>query len=423
MIKVCWLSSCIFSDEPIRATGTWLKPLADGLVRSGEVELYNITRDFSAHTERQTTASGIRQWILPNYRYGQGLLLDHEPRQVCQRIRAILDEIRPDVVHIWGTEFKWTSVYTQGYIPYPTFIDMQGVLSYYAPAYYADLMGKERQAVAWSWSDLKHWRKSHLYKHWEMERRSRVEQEHLPLFPFISVQSRYMEQCIHSLAPQSQQLHTGIILRPEFHKAAGSWRPVSHPVIFACAGTFCLPYKGLHVLLRALGQLINQYPDIELHIGGERLDLQHPTDGYTRHLAQLVHQLGIDAHLRWLGPLDAQGIISEMLQSQLCVVPSFIETYCLSMAEAMMVGLPCIAARAAALPELATDGEEALYYEPSDAENLARHMEHLLSDAALAQKLSRGATQRRLAANVPDRIIQQQIANYHRVIDEWPARK
>ena len=423
MIKVCWLSSCTFSDEPIRATGTWLKPLADGLVRSGEVELYNITRDFSAHAERQTTASGIRQWILPNYRYGQGLLLDHEPRQVCRRIRAILDEIRPDVVHIWGTEFKWTSVYTQGYIPYPTFVDMQGVLSYYAPAYYADLTDAERRQVAWSWSDLRHWRKSHLYRQWEMARRSRVEREHLPLFPFISVQSQYMEQCISSLAPQSQQLRTGIILRPEFHEAAGSWRPIHRPVIFACAGTFCLPYKGLHVLLKALAQLVRRHPDAELRIGGERLDLQHPSDGYTRHLAQLVRQSGIGDNLRWLGPLDAQGIISEMQQSQLCVVPSFIETYCLSMAEAMMVGIPCIAARAAALPELATDGEEALYYEPADAEALTRQMERLLSDTALAQKLSQRAAQRRLTANDADPIIRQQIANYHRVMTEWPAQK
>lgn len=423
MIKVCWISSCIFSDEPIRSTGTWLKPLADALTHSGEVELYNITRNFHAHTERQDTSAGIKQWILPNYRYGQGLLLDHEPMAVCRRIHAILDEIHPDVVHIWGTEFKWTSVVAAGHIPYPTFIDMQGILSHYAKVYYGDLSGDVRQRVAWSWSDLRHWRMSHWFKQTEMQRRGEIERQHLPLFKHISVQSSFVERCISELAPKATQLRTGIILRPEFRAAAGTWKRIDRNVVFACAGTFNLPYKGLHILIEAIGELAAKYPDIRLHLGGHKMNLSHPTDGYTRYIAQQIERLDLTDHITWLGPLDANGLVAEMLHSQLCVVPSFIETYCLAMAEAMMVGLPCIGTNAGALPELATDGEEALYYDPADPIALAKQISRLLDDASLAEKLSLKGTSRRLIDNDPDRILQMQLDNYHKVINNYSGAR
>ena len=59
-------------------------------------------------------------------------------------------------------------------------------------------------------------------------------------------------------------------------------------------------------------------------------------------------------------------MIGELLNCNVCVMPSFIETYCLAFAEAMMVGVPVVVSFAGAMPELAEHNKEAMFYNPLD---------------------------------------------------------
>ena len=70
---------------------------------------------------------GIRQWILPenNNRFHSQVA----SRKMCENVQRIVEEVKPDLVHIWGTESIWVSVYAQGYIKVKAFVDIQGILS------------------------------------------------------------------------------------------------------------------------------------------------------------------------------------------------------------------------------------------------------------------------------------------------------
>lgn len=70
--------------------------------------------------------------------------------------------------------------------------------------------------------------------------------------------------------------------------------------------------------------------------------------------------------------------------ARLLVQPSFEEGFGLPVLEAMQVGVPVIAARAGALPEVA--GDAALLVSPSEPAEIASAIERLLDDEALAEQ-------------------------------------
>ena len=74
-------------------------------------------------------------------------------------------------------------------------------------------------------------------------------------------------------------------------------------------------------------------------------------------------------------------------------LPTVQEGFGLVFAEAMAAGLPIVACRAAAVPEVVEDGHTGLLVRPNDPEELARAMERVLTNAGLRAEL--GAAGRR----------------------------
>lgn len=99
-----------FSEEKIKTTASWLQPLAELLQSSGKVQLFSISLG-NIKEVQQTSYHNIQQWILPNLNnthYNQIASQD-----TCKLIAKIEAEISPDLVHIWGTESIWASVYAK----------------------------------------------------------------------------------------------------------------------------------------------------------------------------------------------------------------------------------------------------------------------------------------------------------------------
>ena len=75
------------------------------------------------------------------------------------------------------------------------------------------------------------------------------------------------------------------------------------------------------------------------------------------------------------------------------VVPSICEeTFSLVTREALQAGLPVIAARRGALPEVIQDGVNGLLFEPENAHDLRRCLERLRTDTRLREQLRPAAT-------------------------------
>ena len=412
-IKILWFCNAIFSDQAPKSTGTWLHAMADGLVNTGEVELFNITQAKIKNTIRQDYNS-ICQWMVPsvsNKSIRNGL-----PKlSIIRYIQSIVRDINPDIIHIWGTESYWGLLTARGYLNGNVVLETQGLISAIEKHVYSGLSLRDIlnccgvKEVLLPKSSL--FGKKRAFQRWGKREKEIISENHI-----ISTQSSWVRAHIQRLNPSAKVYKTFIPLRTEFLEAE-KWKLencLKHQ-IFTTAST-TTPYKGLHVLIDAIAILKNQYPDIKLVIAGVIKKTGIREAGYTKWLKQRVKRLGVAENIIWLEPLDAKDLVLQMHKASVVVVPSFIESYSLALDEALSVGSPTVASFSGAMPELATDGASALFFPPGDAVMCADAIVRIFSDNDLAKNLSHNAYMERKEKNSRN-IAAHQLSIYRDVID------
>lgn len=152
---------------------------------------------------------------------------------------------------------------------------------------------------------------------------------------------------------------------------------------FMCSGRM-VDHKGLDLAIRAVGQAD---PEITLDLYG---------DGTERpRLEALVAELGLQDRVTFKGWLpNHDDLIEAFGQYRGYLFPSLAEANGIVMQEAMMAGLPVLAARWGG-PERLADDDAAIYVDPVDEAHvvaeLAKGMTKLASDGAFADTLSQKA--------------------------------
>ncbi len=148
-----------------------------------------------------------------------------------------------------------------------------------------------------------------------------------------------------------------------------------------------VPLKGLMVLLDALAKLRVERPHAHLVCVG-RAKPNGPAD-------RRLDELGIRGAVTFRSGLTQEELVELMQSAEVAAVPSFYEGFCLPAVEEMAVGLPLVATRVGALPEIVgTDNEAGLLVPPGDAEALAAALGRLLDDPELRSRLGSAGRRR-----------------------------
>ncbi len=103
--------------------------------------------------------------------------------------------------------------------------------------------------------------------------------------------------------------------------------------------------------------------------------------------------LGLEETVTFLGEISRSALAVEYVGADCFCLPTVQEGFGLVFAEAMAAGLPIVACRTAAVPEVVEDGRTGLLVSPNDPEELARAMERVLANAEVRAEL--GAAGRR----------------------------
>jgi glycosyltransferase involved in cell wall biosynthesis len=102
-----------------------------------------------------------------------------------------------------------------------------------------------------------------------------------------------------------------------------------------------------------------------------------------------------DPDIRVHGNVDGDVIWEGLARADVFLFPSYwaSEGHSGAVIEAMMVGIPVIAARWRSTPEVVVDGVDGLLCEPRDAKSLAEQMVRIALDEALRARLGNRAKQ------------------------------
>jgi len=160
------------------------------------------------------------------------------------------------------------------------------------------------------------------------------------------------------------------------------------PVLLTVA---TLTHRKAHdVLITALAQ-ITDLPWVARFVGSKESD-----PNWTIHLISKTVEHRLEHRINFIGSVAE--LSAEYSKADLFVLPSLFEGYGMVFAEALAYGLPIVAARSGAVPDVVPD-TAGILVTPNNAEELATALRLLLTQPALRGKLQRGA--RRAASHLP----------------------
>jgi colanic acid/amylovoran biosynthesis glycosyltransferase len=140
------------------------------------------------------------------------------------------------------------------------------------------------------------------------------------------------------------------------------YAPPAHPKRLVCVGRLAAQ-KGHMLLVKALANVIDEIPDIELVMIG---------DGEMRsEIEALIRDEGIAHAVRITGWKDTSGVRDALIAGRGLVLGSFAEGLPIVIMEAMALGRAVIAADIAAIPELVQNDKTGWLYAPGSVEALS----------------------------------------------------
>lgn len=348
----------------------WLSGLCDSILKKQQengIELhvaFPVERELDGYAEKMTLKEGTL--------WGYGFYEDVNHAEVYdpeleQRIHRIAEKVQPDVIHCFGTEFAHTLAVLKS-VPYPerVLVGIQGVCGVIAEAYMADLPERVQKK-----STFRDWLKqdSLLRQQQKFFLRGQREKEILKRASHITGRTEFDRKYALEQNPQAHYYSMNETLRSCFYEDMWRRENCEPHTIFLSQGDY--PLKGLHYMLLASVKLREKYPDLKIKVAGNSL-VNYDTlknkikiSAYGKYLRSLIKEHCLEDMVSFLGRLSAEEMKSQFLRSGLYVCCSSNENSPNSLGEAMLLGLPCVAAAVGGIPDLFEDGIDGILYEGS----------------------------------------------------------
>lgn len=320
--------------------------------------------------------------------------LQYQP-QLEQQFRQILSAFQPDLIHIWGTEFAHTltmvnAAEQEGCLS-KTVISIQGLCSFIAQHFCEGL--PHRVVHSYTLRDilrmdnLNHQRKV-------FARRGALEAQALRKVSHIIGRTDWDRACTFQLNPKAHYHHCGETLRQPFYSGSWQYAQCRKHLIFTTNASY--PVKGFHNLLEAFRIVREYYPDARIAACGggyfpKNLKARLLQDGYRRYLCWLTHKYGMENQIDFLGRLDDEAMKAEFLKANVFALPSNCENSPNSLGEAMLLGVPCVAADVGGVSSMMQHKTEGFVYQATAPYMLAHYIMEVFRMEDAAQSFAAAA--------------------------------
>lgn len=374
-MKVLWIVNIVFPEANALLTGKkdlsggagWMISLADYLVNKYRVELYIVSLSSFVSKLEILKGKGITYYLIPLGKGNRQYNKDYEPF-----MREIQDRIKPDVVHIHGTEFTQGLSYVRACGNDHVVVSLQGIKTGIARYYlsglsFRDIIGNMtfRDIVKGSvYTEQKAFFMTGL-----------LEQELIRSLNHVIGRTEWDRAQVLSYNSNINYHFCNEILRKEFYDGS-LWHYdecIPHTIFLSQAW---YPLKGAHQVFKALPLILNHYPDAQIRIAGPDITsysgvykFVHEST-YGRYMRRLIHQLNITKHVLFLGNLTSEQMKLEYLRANVFVCPSSIENSPNSLGEAQILGVPHISSYVGGTPDM-MEGNEMNLYRFEEVEMLA----------------------------------------------------
>ncbi len=379
-MKVLWLCNVMLPfiaksrGQNATVKEGWLSGLADRLLedeKQNNIELGICfpTTDLSVTVMEKGRAEGVTYYLF----YEDTVHPECYDENLEFSLKAIVDDFKPDLVHIFGTEFPHTLAMAKAFNrPDRILVGIQGVCSEIAKEYMADL--PENIQKSKTFRDIL--KKDSLIRQQEkFVKRGEHEIEALSMIGHITGRTPLDKKLQEKHAKKATYHFMNETLRGSFYQASWDYERCEKYSIFLSQGNY--PLKGLHYVLEAMPELLEKYPEAKLYVSGdiitsyETLKEKIKIGAYGKYCLSLIRKGKLRDKVVFLGRLDEKEMLQRFLRSHVAILPSAIENSPNSLGEAMLLGMPCVASRVGGVTTLMTR-EEGFLYDKGDKDGLIR---------------------------------------------------
>ena len=350
-------------------------------------EEFSVRDDELAHNTRtdadETAVRVVR--VVHNLSYISHFRLEYDNPFLDEAFRRVLIEARPDVVHVQHVgNLSGSLIHVSAQLGYPVVLSLH---DFFFACHRHHLIdnhtrlcpgpdrGERCIACLQSMTSADEARRRFTY----FEQLLHIPQQVIVPSQFLASRMReifpFLEPRLHIVAP-------GIVPGSRVRREDPE-HPEPSPLRVLCIGML-VPYKGPHVLIKAVQGL--PVGSIAVSLYGGRLAVWNA-------YADQLETDAADLPIRFCGTYAHDQLSAILARHDVLVVPSICEeTFSLVTREALQAGLPVVAAKRGALPEVIQDGVNGLLFEPENAHDLRRCLERLRTDTYLREQLTPATT-------------------------------
>ena len=385
-MKVLWLCNIMLpkiaeamSRQKVN-TGGWLTGLSDDLCAREDIRL---AVAFPGEKTVTGTAKNIKYYCFL------------KSKDAKAELSGILNDFKPDVVHIFGTEYKHTydmvNACRESGIGDKAIVHIQGMASVYERHYFANLPA--RVIRAYTLRDiLKGQNISRVAKSYK--KRGEHEIKALQNVSHIAGRTDWDKAVTEQINPSAQYHFCNETLRGEFYKHKWNLENCERHSIFI--SQWEKPIKGFHLMLEAMPQILKRFPDAHVYTTGSSpmntsLYGKLRQTYYFRYIVKLIKKYGLEDKVTFLGSLDEKQMCDRFLKSHVFVSASSIENSPNSVGEAMLLGVPTVSSDVGGVKNMLTHNEEGFVYPYDEPYMITHYVGRIFDDDALAEKFSENA--------------------------------
>ena len=393
-MRVLWLCNIVMPELAgifgfkKQNVGGWLVGAWEELKKTNDIEL--------GLCVPVRNPSRVKDGVVNGYNYYSFLMVSDEfcitiDSQI-ERFKVIIESFKPDIVHVWGTEYEHAYSMVQACkalnIIDRVLVNIQGLLTYcnkvYSDGIPEDIINKNINNKS-----IKTERKF-------FEKGSELEKTLIADVKNVVGRTDWDKACVFDMNPAINYYYCGEILRQGFYNSPKwSYDKCVHYRIFISQASY--PLKGLHMVIEYLAKLRQKWADMEIVIAGE--DVTKKQTGYGDYLIHLIETYGMKNEIHFVGVLDEDEMIRQYLSANIFLSASLMENSSNSVSEAMMIGTPVVASFVGGIPSVIQHGKSGLMYPVNEAYVMAHYIDELFGNPVKAETISKNEIVRAEAYN------------------------
>ena len=332
------------------------------------------------------------------------------------RFMRELEAFRPDVIHSWGVEYAHTLAMVNaaekcGYLDRMA-VSIQGLCCYIAGHYCEGIP----YGVRYSTTFRDFLRADNIAQQQRKFRlRGELEKQSLRKVGHILGRTHWDRACTAAINPDARYYVCNETLRDVFYEDRWQYCHCRKHSIFTPSCSY--PVKGFHHLLEAFAEVVKAYPDASITVPGSSYLTANPLrrGSYQKYLASLTRQYGLENKIEFLGSLSADGMKQAYLEANVFVLPSTIENSPNSLGEAMILGLPCVAADVGVVTTLMNHNAEGFVCQSTAPYILAHYIKNVFAMEGSVAAMGQAARKHALVTHDPETNLRDLLAIYREI--------